>query len=248
MKAIVRDTYGSPEVLELRDIDKPEIADDEVLVRVHAAGVDRGVWHIMTGLPYPIRLAGYGLRAPKNPVVGSDMAGVVEAVGKNVTRFQPGDEVFGIGKGSYAEYVCAREDKLAPKPTNLTFEQAAVLAIMGSTALQALRDHGKVRPGQEVLIIGASGGVGTYAVQIAKAFGAHVTGVCSTQKVEMVRSIRADHVIDYTREDFAEGDQRYDLILDIGGKSTLSRLRRGPPPPGGPPLPWGGRGGRGGRG
>ena len=226
MKAIVRDTYGSPDVLELRDIDIPEYADEEVLVHVHAAGVGRDVWHIMTGLPYPIRLAGYGFRAPKNPVIGSDMAGVVEAVGKNVTRFQPGDEVFGIGKGSYAEYVCAREDKLAPKPTNLTFEQAAVVAIMGSTALQALRDHGKVRPGQEVLLIGASGGVGTYAVQIAKAFGANVTGVCSTQKVEMVRSIGADHVIDYTREDFAEGDQRYDVILDIGGNSTLSRLRR----------------------
>ena len=180
MKAIVRDTYGSPDVLELRDIDIPEIADDEVLVRVHAAGVGRDVWHVMTGLPYPIRLAGYGFRAPKNPVIGSDVAGVVEAVGKNVSRFQPGDEVFGIGKGSYAEYVCAREDKLAPKPENLTFEQAAVLAIMGSTALQALRDHGKVRQGQEVLIIGASGGVGTYAVQIAKAFGAQVTGVCST--------------------------------------------------------------------
>jgi NADPH:quinone reductase-like Zn-dependent oxidoreductase len=226
MKAIVRDTYGSPEVLELRDIDIPEYADEEVLVHVHAAGVGRDVWHIMTGLPYPIRLAGYGFRAPKNPVIGSDMAGVVEALGKNVTRFQPGDEVFGIGKGSYAEYVCAREDKLAPKPTNLTFEQAAVVAIMGSTALQALRDHGKVRPGQEVLIIGASGGVGTYAVQIAKAFGANVTGVCSTTKVEMVRSIGADHVIDYTQEDFAEGDQRYDLILDIGGNSSLSRLRR----------------------
>jgi NADPH:quinone reductase-like Zn-dependent oxidoreductase len=226
LKAIVRDTYGPPEVLELRDIDKPKITDEEVLVHVHAAGVGRDVWHIMTGLPYPIRLAGYGFRAPKNPVIGSDMAGVVEALGKNVTRFQPGDEVFGIGKGSYAEYVGAREDKLAPKPTNLTFEQAAVVAIMGSTALQALRDHGKVRPGQEVLLIGASGGVGTYAVQIAKAFGANVTGVCSTTKVEMVRSIGADHVIDYTREDFAEGDQRYDLILDIGGNSTLSRLRR----------------------
>src|ERR671916_2863658 len=216
MKAIVQDEYSSPDVLELRDIDIPEIADDEVLVRVHAAGVDRRVWHIMTGLPYPIRLAGFGLRAPKNPVIGSDMAGVVEAVGKSVSRFQPGDEVFGIGKGSYAEYVCALEDKLAPKPANLTFEQAAAVAIYGSTALQALRDHGKVRPGQEVLIVGASGGVGTYAVQVAKAFGAHVTGVCSTQKVEMVRSIGADHVIDYTREDFAEGDQRYDVILDIG--------------------------------
>jgi NADPH:quinone reductase-like Zn-dependent oxidoreductase len=226
MKAIVRDTYGSPDVLELRDIDKPEIGDDEVLVHVHAAGMDRGVWHVMTGLPYPIRLAGYGLRAPKNPVIGSDVAGVVEAVGKNVTRFQPDDEVFGIGKGSYAEYVCAREDKLAPKPANLTLEQAAVVAISGLTALQGLRDHGRVEPGQKALIIGASGGVGTYAVQLAKAFGAHVTGVCSTTKVDMVRSIGADHVIDYTREDFAEGDQRYDLILDIGGNSSLARLRR----------------------
>jgi NADPH:quinone reductase-like Zn-dependent oxidoreductase len=226
MKAIVRDTYGSPDVLQLKDIDKPEITDDEVLVRVHAAGVGRDVWHIMTGLPYPIRLAGYGLRAPKNPVLGSDVAGMVEAVGKNVTRFQPDDEVFGIGKGSYAEYVCARENKLAPKPANLTFEQAAVVAICGLTALQGLRDHGRVEPGQKALIIGASGGVGTYAVQLAKAFGAHVTGVCSTKKVEMVRSIGADHVIDYTQEDFAEGDQRYDLILDIGGNSSLARLRR----------------------
>jgi NADPH:quinone reductase-like Zn-dependent oxidoreductase len=226
MKAIVRDTYGPPDLLELRDIDIPKIADEEVLVHVRAAGVGRDVWHIMTGLPYPIRLAGYGFRAPKNPVIGSDMAGIVEAVGNNVSRFQPRDEVFGIGKGSYAEYVCAREDKLAPKPANLTFEQAAVVAIMGSTALQALRDHGKVRPRQEVLIIGASGGVGTYAVQIAKALGAHVTGVCSTAKVEMVLSIGADHVIDYSREDFAEGRQRYDLILDIGGNSSLARLRR----------------------
>src|ERR687896_169904 len=195
MKAMVRDTYGSPDVLELRDIDIPEIGDDEVLVRVQAAGVGRDVWHVMAGLPYPIRLAGYGLRAPKNPVIGSDVAGVVEAIGNKVSTFQPSDEVFGIGKGSYAEYARAPEDKLAPKPENLTFEQAAVVAIMSSTALQALRDKGKVEPGQEVLIIGASGGVGTYAVQIAKAFGAHVTGVCSTAKVEMVRSIGADLVI-----------------------------------------------------
>src|SRR5215217_5582004 len=193
MKAIVRDTYGSPDVLELREIDKPEIADDEVLVRVHAAGVDRGVWHIMTGLPYPIRLAGYGLRAPKNPVIGSDVAGVMEAVGKDVTRFQRGDEVFGIGKGSYAEYVCASEDKLAHKPANLTSEQAAVVAISGLTALQGLRDHGRDEPEQKVLVIGASGGVGTFAVQLAKAFGAHVTGVCSTTKVNLVRSIGADN-------------------------------------------------------
>ena len=226
MKAIVRDTYGSADVLELKDIDKPEIADDEVLVHVHAAGMDRGVWHVMTGLPYPIRLAGYGLRAPNNPVIGSDVAGVVEAVGKNVRRLQPGDEVFGIGKGTFAEYAGAPQDKLVPKPENLTFEQAAVVAISGLPALQGLRDHGKVRPGQGVLVIGASGGVGTYAVQIAKALGAQVTGVCSTTKVEMVRSIGADHVIDYTREDFTEGDQRYDLILDIGGNSSLARLRR----------------------
>jgi NADPH:quinone reductase-like Zn-dependent oxidoreductase len=227
MKAIVQDTYGSPDVLELRDIDKPETSDDdEVLVHVHAAGVGRDVWHVMMGLPYPIRLAGYGLRAPNNPVIGSDVAGVVEEVGKDVSRFRAGDEVFGVGKSSYAEYARASQDKLAPKPENLTFEQAAVVAIMGSAALQALRDHGKVRPGQEVLVIGASGGVGTFAVQIAKAFGAHVSGVCSTQKVEMVRSIGADHVIDYTQEDFAEGEERYDVILDIGGNSTLARLRR----------------------
>ena len=226
MKAIVQDTYGSADVLEPREIDRPEIADDEVLVRVHAAGLDRGVWHVMTGLPYPIRLAGYGLRAPKNPVPGMDLAGVVEAVGKDVTRFRPGNEVFGIGKGTYAEYARAREDKLAPKPANLTFEQAAVVAISGSTALQGVRDHGRVQPGQKVLIIGASGGVGTYAVQLAKAFGAKVTGVCSRPKVDMVRSLGADHVIDYTQADFAEGEQRYDVILDIGGNSSLSRLRR----------------------
>src|SRR5919112_6527649 len=179
MKAIVQDEYGSADVLELRDIDIPEIKDDEVLLRVRAAGVGRDVWHVMRGLPYPIRLAGYGLRVPKNPVIGSDVAGVVEAVGKDVSRFKPGDEVFGIGKGSYAEYAIALEDKLAPKPENLTFEQAAVLAISGSTALQALRDHGRVEPGQKVLITGASVGVGTFAVQIAKSFGAEVTGVCS---------------------------------------------------------------------
>jgi NADPH:quinone reductase-like Zn-dependent oxidoreductase len=244
MKAIVRYKYGSPDVLELRDIDRPEIEDEEVLVRVHAAGVDRGVWHLMTGLPYPIRLAGYGLRAPTNPVIGSDVAGVVEAVGKNVSRFEPGDEVFGIGKGSYAEYARALEDKLAHKPSNLTFEQAAVVAISGLTALQGLRDHGRIEPGQEVLIIGASGGVGTYAVQIAKALGAEVTGVCSTLKVEMVRSIGADHVIDYTCEDFAEGEQRYDLILDIGGNSSLSRLRRALTPRGTLVITGGEGGGR----
>jgi NADPH:quinone reductase-like Zn-dependent oxidoreductase len=232
MKAIVQDAYGSTDVLELRDIDKPEIADDEVLVRVHAAGVDRGVWHLMTGLAYPIRLAGYGLRAPKTPVPGTDMAGVVEAIGNDVTRFQPGDAVFGVGKGAFAEYARAPESKLAPKPANLTFEQAAVVAISGMTALQALRDRGRVEPGQKVLIIGASGGVGTYAVQLAKAFGAEVTAVCSTTKVDMVRSLGADRVIDYAHEDFAEGVRRYDLILDIGGNPTLSRLRRALAPKG----------------
>jgi NADPH:quinone reductase-like Zn-dependent oxidoreductase len=226
MKAIVRYKYGSPDGLALGDIDKPQITDDEVLVRVRAAGVDRGVWHVMTGLPYAIRLAGYGLRTPKNPVIGSDVAGVVEAVGTNVSRFQPGDEVFGIGKGSFAEYVCVREEKLAPKPANLTFEQSAVVAVSGLPALQGLRDHGKVCSGQEVLVIGASGGVGTFVVQIASAYGAHVTGVCGTTKVDMVRSIGADHVVDYTREDFSEGGQAYDLILDVGGNSSLARLRR----------------------
>jgi len=226
VRAIVQDVYGSADVLELRDVECPVAGDGEVLVRVHAAGLDQGVWHIMAGVPYPIRLAGYGLRTPKNPVPGADLAGVVEAIGSGVTRFRPGDEVFGIGMGSFAEYVRAREDKLAPKPANLTFEQAAVIAISGETALEALRDKGKVRPGQEVLVVGASGGVGTYAVQLAKAFGAGVTGVCSAAKADMVRSLGADHVIDYTRDDFAQREARYDLILDTGGAASLSRLRR----------------------
>jgi NADPH:quinone reductase-like Zn-dependent oxidoreductase len=226
MKAIVRDTYGSADTLELRDVDKPEIGDDEALVRVQAAGLDQGVWHLMAGLPYPIRLAGYGLRAPKTPALGSDVAGVVDAVGNDVTKFRPGDEVFGIGKGTFAEYAPAPESKLAPKPANLTFEQAATVAVSGLPALQGLRDHGRVERGQKVLIVGASGGVGTYAVQLAKVFEAEVTAVCSTTKVEMVRSIGADQVIDYTRENFASGEHRYDLILDIGGNPALSRLRR----------------------
>jgi NADPH:quinone reductase-like Zn-dependent oxidoreductase len=244
MKAIVQDTYGSTEVLQLRDIDKPDIADDEVLVRVHAAGVDRGVWHVMAGLPYPIRLAGYGLRAPKTPVPGMDLAGVVEAVGKDVTRFQPGDEVFGIGKGTYAEYARASENKLAPKPSNLTFEQAAAVAISGLTALQGLRDKGQVQPGQKVLIIGGSGGVGSFAVQLAKAFGAEVTAVCSTTKVDLVRSLGADHVIDYTRDDFADGEHHYHMILDIGGNPSLSRLRRALTPKGTLVIAGGETGGR----
>jgi NADPH:quinone reductase-like Zn-dependent oxidoreductase len=243
MKAIVQDTYGSPDVLKLREIDKPKVGDDEALVRVHAAGVDRGVWHLMTGLPYLTRLA-FGLRVPKTPVPGMDLAGVVEAVGKSVSRVEPGDEVFGVGKGTFAEYALAREEKLAPKPANLTFEQAAVVVISGLTALQGLRDHGRIEPRQEVLIIGASGGVGTFAVQIAKAFGAEVTGVCSTTKVDMVRSIGADHVIDYTREDFAKGEHRYDVILDIGGSSSLVRLRHALTPEGTLVLVGGEEGGR----
>src|SRR5918996_128377 len=228
MKAIVQDEYGSTGVLELRDIDKPEIGDGEVLVRVRAAGVDRGVWHVMTGRPYFIRviLPDFGFRGPKNPVLGSEVAGVVEAVGKDVTGFKPNDEVFGIGVGSFAEYTRVPADKLAAKPVNLTFEQAAVVPISGLSALQAVRDSGKVQPGQNVLIIGASGGVGTFAVQIAKSFGADVTGVCSTTKVDLVRSLGADHIIDYTREDFAEKKRHYDVIVDTGGHSSLSHLRR----------------------
>ena len=232
MKAIVQDTYGETDVLEYREIGRPEIADDEVLVLVRAAGVDRGVWHLMTGLAYPIRLAGYGLRAPKTPVPGMDLAGVVDAVGAKVTRFQPGDEVFGIGKGAFAEFARAPENKLAPKPANLTFEQAAAVAISGLTALQAVRDRGHVQPGQKVLITGASGGVGSYAVQLAKAFGAEVTAVCSITKADLVRSLGADHVIDYAREDFAAGSLRYDVILDVGGNATLRRLRRALTPKG----------------
>lgn len=226
MKAIVQETYGSADVLELGDIDKPATADHEVLVRVHAAGVDRGVWHLMTGLPYLIRIMGYGLRRPKTPVPGMDVAGRVEVVGAGVTRFQPGDEVFGVCDGSFAEYARASEDKLEPKPTNLSLEQAAVVPVSALAALQAVRDEGKVQAGQEVLIIGASGGVGTYAVQIAKAFGAQVTGVCRTSKIDMVRSIGADYVIDYTREDLADGQRHYDVVLDIGGNRSLSLLRR----------------------
>jgi NADPH:quinone reductase-like Zn-dependent oxidoreductase len=232
MKAIVQDTYGSPDVLELRDIDKPVVGEDDVLVRVHAAGVDQGVWHLMAGLPYLMRISGFGLRAPKNPVRGYDVAGSVETVGENVTRFEAGDEVFGTCRGSFAVYACAKADRLASKPANLTFEQAAAVPISGYAALQAVRDRGKVRPGQRVLIIGAGGGVGTFAVQLAKAFGAEATGVCSTTKMEMVRSLGADRVIDYTREDFADGRNRYDVILDIAGNRSLSHLRRALAPEG----------------
>jgi NADPH:quinone reductase-like Zn-dependent oxidoreductase len=244
MKAIVQDTYGSADVLELREIDKPEVDNNQVLVRVHAAGVDRGVWHLMTGQAYLIRLTGYGFRRPKNPVRGREVAGRVEVVGKGVTRFRLGDEVMGVGEGSFAEYAPAREDKLAAKPANLTFAQAAAVPISASTALQALRDQGHIQPRQRVLVIGASGGVGTYAVQLAKAFGAEVTGVCSAAKVDLVRSIGADHVIDYTREDFADGKRRYDLILDIGGNRSLSHVRRALTPQGTLVLVGGEGGGR----
>jgi NADPH:quinone reductase-like Zn-dependent oxidoreductase len=226
MKAVVQDTYGPPAVLELREIDKPVVRDDDLLVRVRAAGVDPGVWHLMTGLPYLVRVMGYGLRTPKVGIRGRDVAGRVEAVGTNVTRFRPGEEVFGTCDGSFAEYVCARPDKLAPKPANLTFEQAAAVPISGLTALQALRDTGKVQSGQRVLVIGAAGGVGSFAVQLAKAFGAEVTGVCSTTKVDLVRSIGADLVIDYTREDFTDGARHWDLIVDTAGRRSLSQLRR----------------------
>jgi NADPH:quinone reductase-like Zn-dependent oxidoreductase len=232
MAAIVQDVYGSADVLELRDIPRPRFADDEVLVRVHASSVDRGLWHLMTGLPYAVRLAGYGLRAPKVSVPGVNLAGVVEAVGMRVTGFRRGDEVFGIGKGALAGYAAAAESKLAPIPANLSFEQAAAVPVSALTALQGLRDHGRVTAGQKVLIIGASGGVGTFAVQLADAFGAEVTGVSRTSKTDLVRSLGAVHVIDYTRDDFADGASRYDVILDIGGNASLSRLRRALTPTG----------------
>jgi NADPH:quinone reductase-like Zn-dependent oxidoreductase len=225
MRAIVQKKYGTADDLSMGEIDRPVIEAGEVLVQVRAAGLDRGTWHLMVGLPYVMRLAGCGLRAPKTAVPGLDVAGLVIATGSDVTRFRPGDEVFGIAKGSFAEFAAAREDKLALKPTKLTFEQAAAVPVSGLTALQGLCDVGRLETGQTVLIIGASGGVGTYAVQIAKAFGAEVTGVCSTGKIDLVRSIGADHVIDYTHDDFADSEKRYDLILDIGGNPSLSRLR-----------------------
>jgi len=226
MKAILQDKYGSPDVLGLEDIDKPEVGDGDVLVVVLAASAHIGDWHFMTGLPYLFRVAGSGLRAPRTRVRGTDMAGRVEATGKDVTRFQAGDEVFGVCDGAFAEYATARSDRVAPKPANLTVEQAATVPTSGCTALQAVRNKGKVAPGQKVLIIGAAGGVGSFAVQIAKAFGAHVTGVCSTTKVDLVRSIGADDVIDYTRDDFAETGERYDVVLDIAGNRSVSHLRR----------------------
>jgi len=232
MKAITQDTYGSANVLELQDIDDPVVGEKDVLVRVHAAGAGPDVWHLMTGQPYMARPA-IGLRRPKVRVRGWDVAGTVQAVGAGVTEFRPGDEVMGVAEGgSFAESAVTRPDKLVRKPANLSFEQAAAVPISGVTALQALRDKANVRPGQKVLIVGAGGGVGTFAVQIAKAFGADVTGVCSTSKLDLVRSIGADDVIDYTREDFTDGSRRWDVIIDTAGRRPLSRLRHALTPKG----------------
>lgn len=226
MRAVVQHRYGPADVLDVATVERPTIGPDEVLVEVEAAGIDRGVWHLLTGQPYLVRLMGYGLRAPSQPIPGLDVAGRVAAVGDRVTRFRPGDEVFGIARGAYAEYAAAEQDKLSHKPTGVSWEQAAVTAISGGTALQALEDVGAVQPGQRVLVIGASGGVGTHAVQLAVALGAVVTGVGSTGKLDLVRSLGAQHVIDYTREDLDAEGFRYDLVLDIGGRNPLRRLRR----------------------
>jgi NADPH:quinone reductase-like Zn-dependent oxidoreductase len=226
MRAVVQDEYGEADVLRLEDIERPAIGDDEVLVRVHAAGLDQGAWHLMAGLPYPIRLAGYGVRAPKDRVRGRELAGRVEEVGAAVTTLRVGDEVFGIGEGAFAEYARAAAGKLVPKPSGLSFQQAAALGISGTTALQAVRDRARVRAGERVLVIGASGGVGSFAVQIAKAFGAEVTGVASTGKLDLVRALGADSVVDYLVEDVTAAGRRYDVVLDTGGNTPLRRLRR----------------------
>ena len=235
MKAIVQTTYGSSDALELREIERPAVGDDDVLVRVYAAAVNAGDYFMMRGKPFPVRLT-LGLRKPRYKVPGWDLAGRVEEVGKKETRFRPGEEVFGACKtacdGSFAEYACVPGDRLAPKPVNLTFEQAAAVPVAAVTALHGLRDAGKLQPGQKVLINNASGGVGTFAVQIAKSLGAEVTGVCSTRNVEMVRSIGADHVFDYTKEDFTRSGQRYDLILDNIGTHSFSAYRRALTPQG----------------
>lgn len=231
MQAITQDRYGSPDVLELRTIERPTIANSDVLIRVVAAGVDRGVWHLMTGLPYPTRLA-FGLRRPRTPVPGMDLAGVVEQVGPDVTRFTEGDTVFGIGQGTYAEYARASQDKLAAVPRRLDIRSAGALAVSGSTALQAVEDHGRVQPGQHVLVLGAAGGVGTYAVQIASALGAEITGVASTHKLDLVRGLGADHVVDYRTHDPLDGTLRYDVVIDTGGNRSLRQLRRALAPQG----------------
>jgi NADPH:quinone reductase-like Zn-dependent oxidoreductase len=224
MKAVVHERYGRPDVLELRDVDKPIVEDGQVLVRVHAASVNPVEWYGVTGF-YPARF-GNGLRKPQSTAVGADVAGRVEAVGRDVKEFQPGDEVFGTTGGSWAEYACAREDRLAPKPANLSFEEAAAVPVAAITALQALRDKARVQPGQKVLINGASGGVGTFAVQIAKSFGAEVTGVCSTRNVQLAGSLGADRVVDYTQEDFTKLGERHDVMLDIAGSRSFSDYRR----------------------
>jgi len=225
MHAIVQREYGTADTWNLDEIERPAIGAGEVLVKVRAAGLDRGTWHLMAGLPYAVRL-GFGFRSPKHPVPGRDLAGTVVSVGSKVTRLKVGDEVFGIGDGAFAEFAVAREDKLAVKPANLSFESAAAVPISGCTALRALTDVGRVEAGQRVLVIGASGGVGSYAVQIAAALGAQVTAVCSAAKSDLVRSLGASHVLDYGRDDFADGTASYDLILDIAGNSPISRLRR----------------------
>jgi len=225
MKAIVQDRYGSAEVLDTRDIERPQVVDDGILVRVHAASIHVGDWVLMTGSPFIMRMA-TGLRRPKDRVPGTDVAGTVEATGKDVHGLRPGDEVFGWCAGAFAEYATGSQDQFLLKPANLSFEQAAAVGVSATTALQLLRDNGKVRRGQKVLINGASGGVGTFAVQIAKAFGAEVTGVTSTRNVNLVRSIGADHVIDYTRDDFTKGTERYDLILDNVGNHSMAQTRR----------------------
>jgi NADPH:quinone reductase-like Zn-dependent oxidoreductase len=226
MRAIVQDRYGSADVLRLDEIPRPEVGPDDVLIEVRAAGVDRGVWHLVAGQPYVLRLAGFGVRAPKMRVPGRDVAGVVAGVGGAVTRFRPGDHVFGIGRGTFAEYALAPEDKLEPMPASLTFEQAAAVPISGLTALQGVSEVGRLEAGQRVLVVGASGGVGTFAVQIAVALGGQVTGVCSGGKADLVRSLGATNVLDYARDDFADGTHEYDLVVDIGGNSSLRRLRR----------------------
>jgi NADPH:quinone reductase-like Zn-dependent oxidoreductase len=232
MRAVTQRAYGSADVLDVTRIERPTIAGDEVLVEVVAAGLDRGVWHLMTGKPYLMRIMGFGLTRPRNPVPGMDLAGRVVAVGDDVTRFAVGDEVFGIGTGTYAELAVAKEAKLVHKPDTVTFDQAAASAISGITALQALTTHGRLEPGQHVLVIGASGGVGSFTVQLAKALGATVTGVASTRKLDTVRALGADHVIDYTTQAIDDGDRRYDLIVDTGGRNPLSRLRRALTPTG----------------
>jgi len=225
MRAVVQDGYGDADVLRVARVEQPTTGDRDVLVRVHAAGLHRGTWHVMTGRPYALRLA-FGLRHPRQPVIGTELAGTVVSVGAGVSRFAPGDEVYGIGSGTFAEYAVAPEAKLARKPANLTFAQAAIVPVSAPTALQCLTDLGHVGAGQRVLVTGASGGVGTFAVQVAKELGAHVTGECSTAKADLVRSLGADEVLDYRTDDFADGTRRFDLVLDLAGSPSVARLRR----------------------